>query len=440
MASISKSERRVLWIWINSLEVAVATTIKLNGIDRTVDVDSDTLLLWALRDLAGRVKSPSARLATLRHRNMWFRLCIALLSVAGFASLAAAQDSTPAQNAQIAKQADVWFENYKFRDGETIARLRIHYATLGEPHRDADGNIDNAVLVLHWTGADGLALLSPTYMKALFDGGRPLDARRYYLIFPDSVGHGQSSKPSDGLKAKFPNYGYRDIVDLQHKLVTETLGINHLHALLGMSMGGMNAWQWAEAYPDAMDGVMPVVSLPIKVSGRNMLWRRMVINDIRSDPEWNGGDYTKPPTGWLRGYEILRMMIDGAPHLQAIVPDGQAADRIIEDERKQAEAVDANDILYSLKSSADYDPEPGLTSIRTKVFALNFDDDEFNPEMLHVLERLMPLVSHCRFIVQPGSETSFGHLTMAHPELWAQHVGEFMHWLGDAPLQVNEVR
>jgi homoserine O-acetyltransferase/O-succinyltransferase len=440
----------------NSAEGAMATTIKVNSADRTIDVDRDTRLLWKLRDVETRLKSFSARLAKQWHRNVLFGLCVALLSAAGFALPAAADESAPTQSLEIhtgadiapwdrqtnaaAKQADAWFENYKFRDGETITRLRIHYATLGEPHRNADGNIDNAVLVLHWTGADGLALLSPAYMEALFDVGRPLDARRYYLIFPDNVGHGQSSKPSDGLKAKFPNYGYRDIVDLQHKLVTETLGINHLHAILGMSMGGMNAWQWAEAYPDAMDGVMPVVSLPIKVSGRNMLWRRMVINDIRSDPEWNGGNYTKPSTGWLLGYEILRMMIDGVPHLQATVPDGQAADRIIEDERKQAEAVDANDILYSLKSSADYDPEPGLTSIRTKVFALNFDDDEFNPEMLHVLERLMTQVPHGRFIVQSGSETSFGHLTMAHPELWAQHVGEFMQWLGDTPLQVNQAR
>ena len=178
------------------------------------------------------------------------------------------------QENAVAKQADAWFENYKFRDGESIPLLRIHYATLGTPHRNAQGDIDNAVLVLHWTGADGRALLSPTYMKALFDPGRPLDAHSYYLIFPDGVGHGQSSRPSDGLRAGFPNYGYGDIVDLQHKLVTETLGIKHLHAILGLSMGGMNAWQWAEAYPDAMDGVMPVVSLPIKVSGRNMLWRR----------------------------------------------------------------------------------------------------------------------------------------------------------------------
>jgi homoserine O-acetyltransferase/O-succinyltransferase len=197
-------------------------------------------------------------------------------------------------------------------------------------------------------------------------------------------------------------------------------------------MGGMNAWQWAEAYPDAMDGVMPVVSLPIKVSGRNLLRRRMVIDDIRSDPEWNGGNYSKQPGGLVRGYELLRMMIDGVPHLQTLLPDGPAADRFIDDARKQAESVDANNLLYSLKSSADYDPEPSLASIKTKVYALNFSDDEFNPEELHVLERLMPQVRHGRFVVQPGSATSYGHLTMAHPELWTKHVAEFMRELGAA--------
>src|SRR5580700_10676724 len=171
--------------------------------------------------------------------------------------------------------------------------------------------------------------------------------------------------------------------------------------------------------------------LPIKVSGRNMLWRRMVINDIRSDPDWNSGNYTKPPSGWLRGYEVLRMLIDSVPHLQAIVPDGQAADRFIENARKQAEAVDANDILYSLKSSADYDPEPGLASIKTKVFALNFSDDEFNPDELQILEWLIRKVPRGSYVVQPGSDISYGHLTMAHPELWVQQVTKFMDSLPD---------
>ncbi|WP_201314940.1 alpha/beta fold hydrolase [Dyella sp. EPa41] len=332
-----------------------------------------------------------------------------------------------------AKEADAWFDNYTFRNGETMARVRIHYSTLGTPHRNKSGGIDNAVLVLHWTGADSRALLSPSFMKALFDPGCPLDANRYYLIFPDSVGHGRSSKPSDGLKAGFPNYDYGDIVDLQHKLVTETLGIDHLHAILGMSMGGMNAWQWAEAYPDMVDGVMPVVSLPTPVSGRNLLWRRMVIDSIRSDPEWKEGNYTQTPRGWMVGYNILRMMIDGVSALQHEVPNDMAAEKFLGANRATAEHVDANDILYSLKSSFSYDPELGLSKIKAKLFALNFDDDEFNPDRLQILQKAAPKIAHARYLVQPGTATSPGHFTMTQPNLWAPHVGEFMRWLGDSP-------
>jgi homoserine O-acetyltransferase len=328
-----------------------------------------------------------------------------------------------------AKPSDAWFDNYRFRDGEILPRLRIHYATLGQPHRDAQGDIDNAVLVLHWTGADDRAVLSSEYTKALYDPGRPLDAGKYYLIFADSVGHGQSSRPSDGLKAKFPRYGYNDMVDIQHRLVSETLGIKRLHAIVGMSMGGMNAWQYAEAFPDAVDGVMPVVSFPTRVSGRNLLWRRMVMDGIRTDPEWNDGNYTKAPKGWVRGYEMLRLMIDGVPHLQAAIPDAEAADKFIAVTDAQAGLIDANNVLYSLQSSGDYDPEPKLSTIRARVFALNFDDDEFNPDQLQLLEQLMLKVPHGRFVVQKGGEGSEGHLTMAHPAQWADHVREFMRWL-----------
>ena len=355
-------------------------------------------------------------------------------------SAAAADGVTSPWDQQVNKaavQADAWFDNYKFRDGETLERLKIHYATLGTPHRNAQGNIDNAVLVLHWTGADGRTLLSQTYTKALFNPGRPLDANRYYLIFPDNVGHGQSSKPSDGLKAKFPNYDYGDIVDLQHKLVTETLGIKHLHAILGMSMGGMNAWQWAEAYPDMMDGVMPVVSLPITVSGRNLLWRRMVIDAIRSDTDWKNGDYTQPPRGWINGFRVLRLMIDSASALQQEIPDAAAADKFLETTRIQAEHVDPNDILYSLKSSFSYNPAPELSKITTKLFALNFSDDEFNPDKLQVLETVVPKLKQGRYVVQAGTAASPGHYTMTRPDLWAQHVGEFMQWLGDTPSRAS---
>src|ERR1700731_2253673 len=361
-----------------------------------------------------------------RRRNGILVLAFGLgLTNLGVATMGASAQ-TPANNLSSplvvapdpsAKRADIWFDHYRFRNGETLDHLRLHYATLGSPHRGAAGEIDNAVMVLHWTGSGGSALLGPEYIKALFDPDRPLDSRRYYLIFPDILGHGNSSKPSDGLRAKFPRYGYNDLVDLEHKLITETLGIKRLHAILGMSMGGMHAWQWAEAYPDAVEGVMPVVSLPIKVSGRNLLRRRMVIDDIRSDPDWQGGNYSKATRGFVQGYQLLRMMIDGVPHLQAAIPDAKAAD----------------DLLYSIEGSRDYDPEPALAKIKARLFALNFADDEFNPDVLQVLERLMPRVPHGRYVVQTGTPHSYGHWTMTHPTLWAHYVREFMNALGEPP-------
>jgi homoserine O-acetyltransferase len=355
--------------------------------------------------------------------------------IVGLALTSFSSAQTPGPFAQAdnpaATQADVVFTNYRFRSGETLPQVRIHYATLGSPHRGSTGKIDNAILVLHWTGSDSRALLTPAFMNALFGSGRPLDAARYYLIFADSIGCGRSSKPSDGLRTKFPHYTYGDMVDLQHKLVVETLHISKLHALLGMSMGGMNAWQWAESYPDAIDGVMPVVSLPIKVSGRNLIWRRLAVNTITDDPDWKGGYYDKPFRGWTESYQLLRMMIDGVPHLQAIAPDGPSADKFLAEAAAQSQGADPNDVLYSLKSSSDYDPEARLGDIRSKLYALNFDDDEFNPDVLQALEAGIKRVPNGRMVVQAGTPSSFGHLTMAHPELWATHVAEFMQWLGD---------
>src|ERR1700722_18347086 len=326
-------------------------------------------------------------------------------------------------------QAHAWFTRYAFRNGQILDRVRIHYSALGQPHLDGHGEIDNAVLVLHWTGAAGVALQSPEFMKSVFGPGCPLGSDRFYLIFADSIGHGKSSKPSDGLKARFPHYGYCDMVDLQHRLVTEVLGIKRLRAIFGLSMGGMNAWQWAQSYPHAMDAIMPVAALPMKISGRNILWRRMAIAAIRSDPEWQEGNYSRPPRGLMQAYGLLRMMIDGVPHLQATVTDGASADQFIAQSATQAQSIDANDILYSLESSADYAPQPPLSSIRAKVFALNFDDDEFNPDRLGILQSLMGEVTHARFVVQPGTASSFGHLTMTYPELWAAQVTQFVRWL-----------
>jgi homoserine O-acetyltransferase len=342
-----------------------------------------------------------------------------------------ASTSAPSSTDLVPQQYDAVYDRYKFRDGETLDHLRLHYATLGSPHRNPLGQIDNAVLVLHWTGNSGASLLTPEYNRSLFASGQPLDAKRYFLVFPDNLGHGQSTKPSDGLRAHFPHYGYGDIVDLQHKLVTETLGVKQLHAILGMSMGGMNAWQWVEAYPEEVEGIMPVVSLPVPVSGRNLLWRRIVIDGIRNDPDWQDGNYRSAPRAFIEGYRVLQMMIDGIPHLQATVPNTKAAEAYLAGIDAPIATSDVNDLLYSLESSWDYDPEPGLAKIKTKVFALNFSDDEFNPDELQILQSRIKQVKGGEYIVQKGGPDSYGHLTMAHPALWAAHVRDFMHELED---------
>ena len=316
--------------------------------------------------------------------------------------------------------------DHRFANGEG---LRLHYTTLGKPHRGASGKVDNAVIMLHWTSANGAALQTPEFQSALYAAGRPLDSNKYFLIFVDNLGHGGSSKPSNGLHARFPHYGYRDLVELQHELVQRELGIEKLHAIVGLSMGGMHAWMWAETYPNDVDGILPVVSLPTRIAGRNLLWRRIVSRDIRRDPEWLGGDYQKPPRGWLEAFPLFRMMLDGVPHLQASIPDRGMADAFVDSAVEQARSMDANDVLYSLESSEDYDPEAALGSVHAQAYALNFGDDEFNPVELGVIERVQPRVPQARFVVQPGTPSSFGHLTQAHPSLWADHVATFLREL-----------
>jgi homoserine O-acetyltransferase len=326
-------------------------------------------------------------------------------------------------------QGDVTFAEYKLRDGETLPQLQLHYTTLGTPHRNAEGTIDNAILLLHWTNASSQALLVPEYRDALFAPGEPLDVTRYFVIIPDNIGHGRSNKPSDGLKATFPHYGYGDMVDLQYKLVTESLGISHLHAVIGMSMGCMNAWQWAESYPNAMDGIMPIACFPAPISGRNLLWRRMLIDGIRSDPLWENGNYQKQPPSALQGSMLARMMIDGVPALEHEVPTVEAADALIHGVAGQSSGSDANDLLYAFESSRDFNAEPGLSQIKAKVYALNFADDEFYRDSLQILQHDSQLVGHTKIAVRPVSAGSVGHLSMAHPNLWKDYVGTFMTWL-----------
>ena len=375
----------------------------------------------------------SPRTTVLSINKVWRLIATAAIVVCGIVNQAIGQ-SDQASNTAIAgtgtqHQSDVTFSNYKFRDGETLQQLRIHYTTLGNPHKNAEGLVDNAILLLHWTNASSQALLVPEYQGSLFAPGAPLDTIRFFVIIPDDIGHGKSSKPSDELKAAFPHYGYGDMVDLQHKLVTESLGIQHLHAVIGMSMGCMNAWQWAENYPDAMDGIMPVACFPTPISGRNLLWRRMLIDGIRSDPLWENGNYQKQPPSALQGFLLARMMIDGVPALQHEIPTVEAADAIIRGVGGQFGGGDANDLLYAFESSRDFNAEPDLNQIKTKVYALNFTDDEFYRDSLQILQRDSKLLGQAKIALRPVSDGSVGHLSMAHPSLWKDHVGAFMNWL-----------
>jgi homoserine O-acetyltransferase/O-succinyltransferase len=378
-------------------------------------------------------------LSTSRKRGSWTAVLGLALVVSGLSAISASgqvansdpKRTGPSPVIQI-EQHDAVFDNYRFRNGESLPSVRIHYSTAGTAKRDASGAVVNAVLLLHWTGTSSAVMQSPAFLESLFASGQPLDASKYFLIFPDNIGHGASSKPSDGLRSKFPGYGYGDMVDLQHKLTTEILGVKRLHAILGLSMGGMNAWQWAETYPQAVRGVMPVVAHPAALSGRNLLWRRIVTNAIRNDIEWHDGNYDKPLAGWANSRPLYQMMLDGVPRLAATVSSAVEADRYIKTAIDAAKLRDANDMLYALEAAADYDPESALGSIRAEVYALNFSDDEFYPEQSYVLERLMREVPRGQYAIQKGSKESFGHLTMAHPELWKQHVRIFMDSLESA--------
>jgi homoserine O-acetyltransferase len=365
-----------------------------------------------------------------RMRHFIVLTTVTLASIAQLAIGQNSQSPTPRLSTTVnLQQNEVSFANYKFRDGEILPQLRIQYTTLGTPHKNAQGTVDNAILLLHWTNAGSQALLVPEYQEALFAPGAPLDATRFFLIIPDDIGHGHSSKPSDGLKASFPRYGYGDMVDLQHKLVVESLRLTHLHAIVGMSMGCMNAWQWAEAYPDAMDGIMPIACFPAPISGRNLLWRRILVDGIRSDPLWQNGNYQQQPPSGAAGFVLARLMIDGVPALQQEVRSPEVADAFIRGIKSQTENLDTNDLLYAFESSRDFDAEPGLSQIKRKVFALNFADDEFYRDSLQILERDIRQVHQGKVIVRPVTAGSAGHFSMAHPNLWKDQVKAFINWL-----------
>jgi homoserine O-acetyltransferase len=322
---------------------------------------------------------------------------------------------------------DCVLRDFHFTSGESLPELRIHYRTLGEPRRDDQGVVRNAVLILHGTTGSGENFLGKEFAGELFGKGQPLDATRYYIVLPDGIGHGQSSKPSDGLHARFPKYGYRDMVAAQHRLISEGLKVNHLRLAMGTSMGGMHTWLWGETYPEFMDALLPLACLPTQISGRNRWWRRLIIDAIRTDPDWKDGEYRTQPHGLRLAAEVLVLMGSNAVQRQQEAPTLKEADeRLDEYVRRSVRTLDANDVLYALESSADYDPGPGLDKIRAPLLAINFADDLINPPELGILEREVKRVQRGKAVVMPRSDATRGHGTHTLPAVWKQYLEELV--------------
>jgi homoserine O-acetyltransferase len=324
-------------------------------------------------------------------------------------------------------QGDFLIKNFKFTSGEVLPELRLHYRTVGKPERDARGTVRNAVLIMHGTGGTGNQFLRADFAGELFGAGGLLDATRYYIVLPDGIGHGQSSRPADGLRARFPRYGYADMVEAQYRLLTEGLGVNHLRLVMGTSMGGMHTWVWGGRYPDFMDALMPLASLPTQISGRNRVWRRIVIDAIRNDPEWHGGDYTAQP-GSLRTAQGLLYLMSSNPVLrQQQMSTLEASDKTFDASLAASlKTGDANDLLYQIEASRDYDPGPNLEKIRAPLIAVNSADDLINPPELGILEREIKRVPKGRAVVLPLSPETRGHGSHTVAALWKQYLGELL--------------
>lgn len=329
------------------------------------------------------------------------------------------------------READLVLSGFTLESGAVLPEARLHYTTLGSPHRDANGDIDNAVLVLHGTTGTGKQFLAPTMGPELFAPGAPLDAARYFVVLPDGFGRGGSSKPSDGLRGRFPRYGYGDVVEGQYRVVTEGLGIRHLRAVIGTSMGGMQTWMWGERHPDMMDGLVAVASQPIPVSGRNALWRRLLIEAIRSDPDFKGGAYETQPTQFTKVLPIFNIMTESVLGQQQAAPTNADAAKLYDRlAATYAGKVDANDWLSWFESSFDYDPSPRLGEIKAKLLAINFADDALNPVELGVMEPAIRRVPGARFVLIPASPETHGHQSLRYAKLWRPYLATFMAELG----------
>jgi homoserine O-acetyltransferase/O-succinyltransferase len=344
-----------------------------------------------------------------------------------FAIAIALTASLPAQELPKPAEGDFAVHNFRFRSGETLPELNLHYATYGKPVTDASGRVSNAVMVLHGTGGSGQQFTGVRFASVLFGPGQLLDASRYYIILPDSVGHGHSTKPSDGLHAKFPHYDYDDMVEAQHRLLTEGLKVNHLRLLMGTSMGCMHSWVWLETYPDFMDAAMPLACLPVQIAGRNRMTRKMIIDSIRGDPGWMDGEYKTQPRGLQTALYMLLIMGSSPLQMQKDEPTRDRADAFLEDfVRTRMATTDANDLLYQVDASRNYDPGPKLDQIRAQVTFINSADDLINPPELGIAEREIKKVKKGRFLLLPITDQTRGHGTHTLPAIWKDHLAELL--------------
>lgn len=335
-----------------------------------------------------------------------------LLVLVGFTGTVRAQ-------APEVTEGDYVIHDFHFRSGETLPELRIHYRTLGRPRPDTDRVVRNGVLIMHGTTGSGAQFMRKEFEGELFGRGQLLDPDKYFLILPDGIGHGKSSKPSDGLHAKFPKYGYADMVEADYRLLTEGLKVNHLRLVMGTSMGGMHTWVWGETYPDFMDALMPLACLPTQISGRNRVWRRMIIDAIRLDPEWDGGEYKAQPQGLRVAEEVLFFMASNPRKRYEAMPTLVKADEVLDHYVDNAvKTADANDVMYALQASHDYDPGPKLEQIKAPLVAVNFEDDLINPPDLGILEREIGRVKGGRRVLVPESERTAGHGTHTLAAVW----------------------
>ena len=354
-------------------------------------------------------------------------LCIAAL-LAGASSSCPAQASAQWNNS--GKEGDYVIKNFHFKSGESLPELRLHYTTLGSPRKDAQGVVRNAVMILHGTGGSGRSFMSSGYAGELFAAGKLLDSTRYFIILPDGIGHGKSSKPSDGLHAHFPKYTYDDMVLSQNKLLTEALGVNHLRLIMGTSMGCMQAWVWGYEYPDFMDGLAPFACVPAQIAGRNRMIRTMAMDNIRNDPAWRGGEYSAQPPG-LRGALEMLYIMGTAPLLQQKqAPTRDSADSLIRSYLdSRIRNTDANDFIYQFDASRDYDPSSQLSQIKAPALYINSADDFVNPPELGLAERYAAMMPNVRFILLPITSETRGHGTHSLPKIWGSYLDEFLRGL-----------